>query len=448
MKIRGILTTTLLITLAVLLPSCMLDFEGTTTTDEQASIWTATEYEWPTSPDGMMGYEAFPEGQKAFYKDLYDSCDAFFDGGAVNSKTVTMDTFDGDEYGITVDEMAAVWNVFSYENPRFYWLAHSMKATESEKKVYLQIVDEYEDADTREAMNKKLIAYLDGCSKLLSNASNDLEKALIIHDYILDSMEYAYDDEGNPETSEWAHSIVGAIDRGKGVCETYSKAFQLLCMVNGVTSIPVIGDATDGTSTFGHAWNMIKINGSWYGVDSTWDDSNEDEPHLYFGMDEDNMALMHTPSTSEGSGVKYYFDVPECNDKRISMVYLSADSRAAVLYENPDAALAAMTDSSANYTMELYPYAVGTMTVNDTKIYDTADLFHVTATSSPSVKSILFSADLISKNDKYYRQTLNFDSSYKLNCNLTFENIDVDSNGFTGLKYSAKKTTNYNKIKA
>lgn len=54
MRIRGILTAILLIILAVLLPSCMLDFEGTTTTDEQASIWTATEYEWPTSPDGIV----------------------------------------------------------------------------------------------------------------------------------------------------------------------------------------------------------------------------------------------------------------------------------------------------------------------------------------------------------------------------------------------------------
>ena len=63
---------------------------------------------------------------------------------------------------------------------------------------------------------------------------------------------------------------------------------------------------------------------------------------------------------------------------------------------------------------------------------------------SPKTDSICYTKH----KDKYYRQTLNFDNSYKLNCNLTFENIDVDSNGFTGLKYSAKKTTNYNKIKA
>ncbi len=442
MNIRRILAAILLLALAILLPSCMLDLEKTYT-----SAWTSTDYVWPDSPDGMMGYEAFTGGQKDFYEDLYDSCNAFFNCGDVSrGDTVTMDTFDGEEYGITAEEMAAVWKVFSYENPRFYWLAHTMTA--SGTKVYLQIVDEYEDADARAAMNEKLVAYLDGCSKLIADASNDLEKALIIHDYILDSMEYAYDDEGNPESSEWAHSIVGAIDRGEGVCETYSKAFQLLCMVNGVTSIAVIGDATDGTNTFGHAWNMIEINDIWYGVDSTWDDSNEDEPHLYFGLDEDKMALMHTPNTSDGTGTDYYFDVPECSDSRISMVYLSADSGTAVLYENPDAALAAMTDSSANYTMELYSYAVGTMTVGDTKIYDNTDLFHVTTTSSPSVGSILFSADLIKRNNNYYRQTLNFDNSYKLNCDLTFENMEVVAKSFSGTtKYAlTRKNKQYTTI--
>ena len=58
------------------------------------------------------------------------------------------------------------------------------------------------------------------------------------------------------------------------------------------------------------------------------------------------------------------------------------------------------------------------------------------------IRGILFSADRISKNGKYYRQTLNFDSSYKLNCDLTFENMEVVAKSFTGITKYALLTKN------
>ncbi len=452
MRFRGIVTSLILLALGLLLAGCTLDFElsNTTTVQEPESTITLPKgsYEWPDTPDGLMGYESFTGGQREFYKDLYTRCDEFFEGGDISRDlTVMMEDFDGDYYGLTTDEMAAVWTVFTTENPRFYWLAHTMTVA-GLSTVELLIVQEYQDAEVRSEMNQKLFDYLDGCAALLEGASNDLEKALIIHDYIINNMEYAYDDEGNAESAEWAHSIVGAMDRGEGVCEAYCKAFQLLCSVNGVTSIPVIGEATSGDSTFGHAWNYMNINGIWYGVDATWDDNADSEQHLYFGLDEATMALKHTPSNSEGTSVNYYFDVPECSDTRIAMVYLSSDSGSTVLYENPDAALAAMTDPNANYTVTLYPYAIGYIQTGDIKIYDSTDLFHVTAESTPEVESILFTAKLVRSGFKYYKHTLNFDNSCNLNCDLAFENMEVIAKSFTGTSMYAltRKNWKYTKI--
>ena len=48
----------------------------------------------------------------------------------------------------------------------------------------------------------------------------------------------------------------------------------------------------------GHTWNAMKLDGEWYQVDCTWDDSNDnwynfDQRHLYFGLTDELMAVAH-----------------------------------------------------------------------------------------------------------------------------------------------------------
>ena len=48
----------------------------------------------------------------------------------------------------------------------------------------------------------------------------------------------------------------------------------------------------------GHTWYAMKLDGEWYQVDCTWDDSNDnwynfDQRHLYFGLTDELMAVAH-----------------------------------------------------------------------------------------------------------------------------------------------------------
>ncbi len=68
--------------------------------------------------------------------------------------------------------------------------------------------------------------------------------------------------------------IVGALlDDYQPVCEGYAKALQLLCHKAGIPCLQVSGYADGG----GHMWAAVKLNGSWYFCDPTWDDPNSDE---------------------------------------------------------------------------------------------------------------------------------------------------------------------------
>ena len=85
--------------------------------------------------------------------------------------------------------------------------------------------------------------------------STDWETALNIHDWLTHNAYYDLD---------YLYYGPDIIARGKGVCDSYSKAFRLLCNAAGIPCERVIGST--------HAWNAIQLGGKWYLVDVTWDD--------------------------------------------------------------------------------------------------------------------------------------------------------------------------------
>lgn len=88
------------------------------------------------------------------------------------------------------------------------------------------------------------------------------------------------------------------------VCDGKSKAFVLMCGIEGITAVRISGKATsDGKNFGGHAWNkvLLDLNGTgdkeWYFVDTTWgdvgDDSKEFLSHAYFLLSDDEVKNTH-----------------------------------------------------------------------------------------------------------------------------------------------------------
>lgn len=99
------------------------------------------------------------------------------------------------------------------------------------------------------------------------NGSN-YNKALIVHDTLVDMLEYDQNDS-NSNT----HNIYGAFVNRSVVCEGYAKSFKYIMDSLNIPCILVGGVATNNTSTTeSHMWNYIQLDGNWYGVDVTWDD--------------------------------------------------------------------------------------------------------------------------------------------------------------------------------
>ena len=113
---------------------------------------------------------------------------------------------------------------------------------------------------------------------------SDYAKALWLHDWLLNQLDY-------DNSLKWA-SAESALTRGWGTCQAYESAYSKLLSAAGIENAE-IRDTYDG-----HTWNAFKIDGEWYQVDCTWDDSNDhwydfDQRRLYFGLTDELMSIAH-----------------------------------------------------------------------------------------------------------------------------------------------------------
>lgn len=102
----------------------------------------------------------------------------------------------------------------------------------------------------------------------LTSGKSDYEKIKIVHDYLIDNVEYDTTVLGSN-----IYNIYGALVSKRCVCEGYAKSFQYLMNELGIDTAIVIGTGTNSNNeTENHAWNYVKLDNNWYAVDVTWDD--------------------------------------------------------------------------------------------------------------------------------------------------------------------------------
>ena len=109
---------------------------------------------------------------------------------------------------------------------------------------------------------------------LNSSGISDYEKVLKMHDYIINNAYYNNKNDAEKSVEEKVndHSAYGVLVAGYGVCDSYAKAFQMMCKKTGIDCIYVTGSVNKGGNVERHAWNKVNIDGNWYNVDVTWDD--------------------------------------------------------------------------------------------------------------------------------------------------------------------------------
>lgn len=128
-------------------------------------------------------------------------------------------------------------------------------------------------------------------------------KQLFIHDFIVKNVKY------DKLKKEYSHEIIGTLGNGVAVCEGIAKAVKILCDALGIWCIVALSEANpDKGIKYRHAWNVVRINGSYYHMDATFDNTlSKDEVirYDYMNLSDKQIFRDHEP---------VIWKVPECPD--------------------------------------------------------------------------------------------------------------------------------------
>lgn len=180
----------------------------------------------------------------------------------------------------------------------------------------LAVAAGYRPLPTTDSVAERILEKAKSVLRLtVDDAMSDTEKAHAIYDWLVYNVYYDYDllelsqnsSKTTKELKEYnGFYLEGVFDDGRAVCDGISKAFLLMCGIEGIECVRVTGTTAAG---IGHAWNKILISGEWYNVDATSGGlllsyresvggtkySAEGVTHRYFMLSDEEMAAYNTP---------------------------------------------------------------------------------------------------------------------------------------------------------
>ncbi len=390
----------------------------------------------PVTPQEKYGYQYFltheekGESLCKLYESTVSSLLDFHSSQtdiAANNGVYTICTVNYAQYGLTREEATAVWKIVYTEYPEFFWLKNQVRYDSTN--IYPLTVAEYATAASRAQTQTAVENAAIECDSHVPFNATDTERALIVYEYLLTTLTYAYEEDGKtPQDDRWAHSVAGTGTHQSGVCETYAKTFDYFCGLFGLECITVSGEGVHGENSGGHAWNIVKIENAWRAVDATWGDRDE-MYREWFGVPITEFSKSHVAATpADGWGVDYQFGLPEISNERLSPVRLYKNEAEQGMYASVDSALEKMTDEGGRYEITLQA---------DTPLTAKGKL-HIgkvefSATKTPEVESL----KIVGRNAEDGKQTeLVAKNALTLRCPLTVQNLSFTlpaliENGFT-----------------
>lgn len=204
-----------------------------------------------------------------------------------------------EEIYVHSDDAKRTNKIFEYvlkDFPQIFWCDTTASSTvyESSEK-YTVLTPIYtcsgEEKEQREQLIEQKVT--DFINTIPEDAT-EYEKILAVYEYVIHTVEYDINASDN-------QNIYSVFANKKSVCAGYSKATQYLLEKLDVFCIYVTGKTYENQS---HAWNIVKCDGDYYYVDTTWGDpifqENDDNwsgqiSYDFLCCNEEQLQITHIP---------------------------------------------------------------------------------------------------------------------------------------------------------
>lgn len=124
---------------------------------------------------------------------------------------------------------------------------------------------------------------------------SDVEKVKAVNQYMAENITYDMKDYLAGKMPYRTQTIIGALVDGQTTCSGYTAAFHLLMQRLGIS------DSLVSSIPMNHSWNMVKLDGSWYHIDVTWNRKG-----LYDNFLKSDAAMLKAGWASDTGRVGHY----------------------------------------------------------------------------------------------------------------------------------------------
>lgn len=238
-------------------------------------------------------YNKLDDNQKTIYKSLANGIKE------LNNEIILKD-YDSKDNEKALKDIDIVFNYFCLDHPEVFYLDNNYTISNMSSiignKVVIEVSYSVENVDK---LNEKVNAINEKIEEYLKDIKKEelIEMEIRLHDRLARRVKYCeYDKIEDIPNS--CHTIEGAFLNDVAVCDGLSKAIQILLSNVNIENIVVLGELKGGP----HAWNMVKLENSWYNLDLTSNKSIKVDGivvHSYFNVSDEYISKTHTFSEKE-----------------------------------------------------------------------------------------------------------------------------------------------------
>ncbi|MGN1467277.1 MAG: dockerin type I domain-containing protein [Ruminococcus sp.] len=229
---------------------------------------------------------------------------------------------DVSKYNISTDDAASLLTSVLLENPEVFYVSPMSFSYGLGSNGYVSVIAPHYLYDKSE-IPSEIQKFENTAKKLISGIGKDWEQkviALTVHDNMILNCQYAKDEVQQDDVNPEIYTAYGCLVNQKAVCQGYALAYNYLLSQFGIEASMVTSVEMD------HGWSLVKIDGEYYHVDTTWDDPTYDRlgqaQHKYFLKSDENLALTHSSWSAECSASSQTYDTYFWNDVTTQIPYI------------------------------------------------------------------------------------------------------------------------------
>jgi len=208
---------------------------------------------------GHYAYDSLTETEQIWYRDMVDTLGRMLEKQELSAG--------GLEVGLDESDIDKIFQCVLNDHPEYFYVEGYTytKYSRQDQLVKLEFTGTY--SMTRDEAIKRSLEIKAAAGEMINGISQDAdeyEKVKYIYEILIRNTEY---DLTAPDNQ----NIYSVFVNQASVCQGYAKAAQYLLNHLGIESTIVMGIVNNGE---GHAWNLVKVDGSYYYMDATWGDAS------------------------------------------------------------------------------------------------------------------------------------------------------------------------------